>query len=75
MTDDELYRQYLAGDTSAFGTLILKYTGRLVLYLTGLTHNIQDAEDLTIETFAAILTKRHFQHPASRFRTDISTCS
>ena len=58
MTEDALYRQYLSGDVSAFDTLITKYTGRLVVYLAGLTHNLQDAEDLAIDTFAAILLKK-----------------
>ena len=58
MSDDQLYQKYLAGDTAAFDELIIKYSGRLVLYLNGLTHNMQDAEDLAIETLAAILTKK-----------------
>lgn len=56
--DDELYSRFLAGDTSAFDELILRYTGRLVLYLNGLTHNMADAEDLVIDSFAAILMKK-----------------
>ncbi len=65
MTDDMLYSLFLAGDSSAFDTLILKYSGRLILYLNGLTHNIQDAEDLTIETFAAILAKKPVIRPGN----------
>ena len=63
MTDDALYSRFWAGDLSAFDALILKYSGRLILYLNGLTHNMQDAEDLAIETFAAILTKKPALHP------------
>ena len=58
MSDDELYNKFLAGDASAADSLILKYTGRLVLYLDAMIHDIRDAEDLVIETFATILTKR-----------------
>ena len=58
MPDDQLYQQFIAGDASAFDELILRYAGRLVLYLNGLTHSMQDAEDLAIETFSAILVKR-----------------
>ncbi len=58
LSDDELYRRYLAGDSPAFDALIAKYSGRLVLYLEGLTRDVRDAEDLAIESFAAILAKR-----------------
>lgn len=58
MTDDSLYSRFLEGDSSAFDELILSYSARLVLYLNGFTHNMQDAEDLSIETFAKILIKR-----------------
>ena len=58
MTDDELYRLFLAGDASAADVLMRKYTGRLILYLDAMVHNIRDAEDLVIETFAAIMTKQ-----------------
>ncbi len=56
--DDELYARYLSGDSSAVDDLMRKYTGRLIMYLDAMVHNIRDAEDLVIETFAAIMTKR-----------------
>ena len=65
MSDDQLYRQFLEGSVSAFDELVLRYTGRLVLYINGLTHNMEDAEDLVIETFAAILTKRPAIRPGN----------
>ena len=58
MSDDELYGRFLAGDTAAADELMVKYTGRLVMYLDAMIHDIRDAEDLVIETFAVILTKR-----------------
>ena len=58
MPDDELYSRFLAGDTSAADTLIARYTGRLIMYADAVIHDIRDAEDLVIETFAVILTKR-----------------
>lgn len=58
MSYDQLYRIFLDGNETAFDELVLKFTGRLVLYLNGLVHDIQDAEDLAIDTFAAILTKK-----------------
>lgn len=57
-SDDELYSRFLAGDMSAADSLMEKYTGRLVMYTDAIIHDIRDAEDLVIETFAAILTRR-----------------
>ena len=56
--DDELYSRFLTGDASAVDDLMRKYAGRLILYLDAMIHNVRDAEDLVIETFAAIMTKR-----------------
>ena len=56
--DDELYQRYLDGDAVAFDALLEKYSGRLVLYLTGLTGNIHDAEDLAIDVFAGVMMKK-----------------
>ena len=62
---DALYSDYLAGDSSAFDALISVYTGRLVLYLYGLTKNTHDAEDLVIETFAALMVKKPSIRPGN----------
>ena len=63
--DDELYGRFLTGDTSAFDALISQYSGRLVLYLDGLLHDIQDSEDLVIETFAAIMLTKPAIRPGN----------
>lgn len=64
MTDDELYSLYTGrGDTSAADALIAKYTGRLIMYVYAMIHDLRDAEDLVIETFAVILTKRPMIRP------------
>ena len=55
MTDDELYLQYLAGDTSAGDQLMLRYGDTLTAYLDGFVHHPQDAEDLMLDCFAVIL--------------------
>ena len=65
VSDDELYGQYLAGDDTAIDILIRKYTGRLILYLNGLTHQTQDSEDLVIETFAALVAKKPTIRPGN----------
>ena len=55
MTDDELYRQYLAGDTAAGDQLMLRCGDALTAYLDGFLHHPQDAEDLMLDCFAVIL--------------------
>ena len=56
--DDDLYRQYLYGDTVAYDELMLRYGDKLTLYLYGYLHSWEDAEDLMIEAFARIMAKR-----------------
>ncbi len=73
MTDDELYRAYLAGESSAGDALMLRYARGLTIYLDAFLHNVQDAEDLMLESFSVILVDRpriaegHFR--AYLFRT------
>ena len=62
LSDDELYSRFLAGEMSAADQLMIKYMGQLIMYLDAIIHDIRDAEDLVIETFAVILTK----HPSIR---------
>ena len=54
-SDDELYRQYLAGDASAGDQLMLRYGDQLTAYLGAFLHNAHDAEDLMLDCFAVIL--------------------
>lgn len=56
--DDEFYRQFLSGKTSAYDELMIRYGDSLTFYLYGYLHNWQDAEDLTVEAFARILVKK-----------------
>ena len=58
MSDDALYRQYLAGDPSAGDALMLKWADALTAYLAALLHNDQDAEDMMLECFAVLLVKK-----------------
>ena len=58
MTDDQLYRQFLAGDQSAGDRLMLRYSDALTAYLDGFLHNAEDAEDLMLECFTVILVKK-----------------
>lgn len=57
-SDDELYSRFLAGDMASADSLMVKYSGRLIIYVDALTHDIHDAEDLVIDTFATVMTRR-----------------
>ena len=57
-TDDELYRAYLSGDMPALDALALRYREHLTAYLAAIVHNVDDAEDLAMETFARLMAKR-----------------
>ena len=58
MSDDQLYRQYLAGDQAAGDQLMIRYADALTAYLDGFLHNAQDAEDLMLDCFTVILVNR-----------------
>lgn len=57
-SDSELYRAFISGDKAAFDELVLRYGDDLLIFLNGYTHNLHDAEDLMIESFARIMAGR-----------------
>lgn len=58
MTDEELYRRYLDGDEKSVDELMKRHEAGLILYITGYLHDVHEAEDLMIEAFAYLFTKR-----------------
>lgn len=58
MTDEELYRRYLDGDETGLSQLMEKYGDALTLYIDGYLNDIHEAEDLMIEVFSYLLTRR-----------------
>ena len=58
MTDEELYRRYLDGDESGLAVLMEQYGDALTLYIDGYLGDVHEAEDLMIEVFSYLLTKR-----------------
>lgn len=58
MSDEELYRRYLDGDEKSVDELMNRYETALILYITGYLHDVHEAEDLMIEAFAYLFTKR-----------------
>ena len=58
MTDEELYRLYLAGDDAGLEGLMERYSDALTLYIDGYLGDIHESEDLMIEAFAYLLAKK-----------------
>ena len=58
MTEDELYRAYLAGDRAAGDELLLRCRAVLTAYLTAFLHSAEDAEDLMLDCFTVILVDK-----------------
>ena len=59
MTADEaLYRRYLDGDDDGLDALIKKYGDPLTLYIDGYLHDAHEAEELMLDVFAYLFTKK-----------------
>ena len=58
MTDEEYYCCYLNGDEKGLDELMRKYGAPLILYISGYLHDVHEAEDLMIEVFAYLFTKK-----------------
>ncbi|MCR4633127.1 MAG: sigma-70 family RNA polymerase sigma factor [Erysipelotrichaceae bacterium] len=58
LSDDELYRSFLKGETSSYDQLMIRYGDSLTFYIEGYLHDLQDSEDLMIEAFARIMVKK-----------------
>ena len=58
MTEDELYRAYLAGEPEAGDRLMLRCADPLTDYLAAFLHSVQDAEDLMLDCFSVILVDK-----------------
>lgn len=57
-TDDALYRRYLDGDEDCLRALIERYGDKLTLYLDGYLHDIHEAEEMMLDAFAYLFTKK-----------------
>ena len=63
------YRRYLEGDQNAFVEIIRDYKNGLMFYLNGYVSDINIAEELAIETFVKIVTKKPRFSGKSQFKT------
>ena len=56
--DESLYRQYLDGDEGGLRALMERYGDALTLYIDGYLHDVHEAEELMLDVFAYLFTKR-----------------
>ena len=56
--DETLYRQYLSGDDAGLEALMKKYGDPLTLYIDGYLHDVHEAEELMLDVFAYLFTKK-----------------
>jgi RNA polymerase sigma-70 factor (ECF subfamily) len=73
LDEAELLCRAQGGSADSFGVLVKRYEPRLLRYLTGLTGRVQDAEDLTQETFVRALGSLHRYQPGRPFATWLFT--
>ena len=56
--DEAFYRQYLSGDDAGLEALMKKYGDPLTLYIDGYLHDVHEAEELMLDVFAYLFTKK-----------------
>ena len=56
--DESCYRQYLNGDDEGLNALMKKYGDSLCLYIDGYLHDVHEAEELMLDVFAYLFTKK-----------------
>ena len=56
--DETLYRQYLSGDDAGLNALMRKYGDPLTLYIDGYLHDVHEAEELMLDVFSYLFTKK-----------------
>lgn len=62
----DAYRRFLAGDSTQFDTVLDACREPLIFYINRYVHNLHDAEDLAMDTFADLLAR------PGRYRFDSS---
>ena len=69
-TDEELYDRFLSTrDENVFRILVERHKVSLLLFLNGFVHNLDDAEELMIDTFAETVAGPTFFSGRSSFKT------
>ena len=56
--DEAFYCQYIDGDDAGLEALMEKYGDPLTLYIDGYLHDVHEAEELMLDVFAYLFTKK-----------------
>ena len=69
-SDEALYEHFRrTGDRESFGALFDRYADRLTLFLYSIVRQREDAEELTLDTFAVVAAQKSVYHGESGFGT------
>ena len=68
ITDEVLYNRYHSGDQNAADELVKRHADALTIYLYGCIRDFHEAEDLMIEAFSLMFSKRRPVDYAGSFR-------
>lgn len=68
-TDEDLYRRCFGSDEDALRELLERHREGLTLFLAGIVGNMEDAEELAMDTFAVMLANKNPFAGRSSFRT------
>ncbi len=69
-TDERIYERYLSGhDENDFRVLLERHRDALLLFINGFVHNLADAEELMLDTFAETAAGRTIFQGRSSYRT------
>ena len=56
--DETFYHRYLNGDDAGLEALMKKYGDPLTLYIDGYLHDVHESEELMLDVFAYLFTKK-----------------
>lgn len=69
-SDEALYEQFRrTGDRESFGVLFDRYADRLTLFIYSIVRQREDAEELTLDTFAVVAAQKNVYRGESGFGT------
>ena len=72
-TDEELMHEYAQGDAQALSLLFSKYKEPVFNFCLRILRNRSEAEDVTSETFMALLNKKYVRQSSAKFSTWLYT--
>ena len=67
--ENNAYKRYLDGDSTALSEIIREYKSGLTMYLNSYVHNLELADELCCETFVRLAYKKPKFRGASSFRS------